>query len=55
MKRSGSSVEVVGVTGDVVGAAEEVGGAEDMAVSMTTLVESVRGADKTRRVFAEEG
>ena len=59
MKRSGSSSEsleeTVGVTVEVVGGAEEVGGAEDMAVSMTTLVESVRGADKTRRVFAEEG
>ena len=58
MKRSGSSSESSEETvGErvIVGGAEEVGGAEDMAVSMTTLVESVRGADKTRRVFAEEG
>ena len=55
MKRSGSSVEAVGVTGDVVGAAEEVGGAEDVAASMTTLVDSVRGAVKTGTESTEEG
>ena len=43
------------MTVEVVGGAEEVGGAEDVAVSVTTLVESVRGADKTGRVPAEEG
>ena len=55
MKRSGSSVEVVGVTGDVIGAAEEVGGAKDVAASMTTLVASIKGADETRTVSAKEG
>ena len=59
MKRSRSSeessVETVGVTGEVVGATEEVGGAEDVAASVTTLVASIKGADKTGTMFAEEG
>ena len=60
MKRSGSSsessVEVVGMTGDVaVGVAEEVGGVEDVAASVTTLVASVKGADETGMEFAKEG
>jgi len=60
MKRSGSSsessVEAVGMTGDVaVGVAEEVGGAEDVAASVTTLVASVKGADETGMEFAKEG
>ena len=59
MKQSESSFELskeaVAVTGDVVGAAEEVGGAVDVAASVMTLVASVKGADETGRVFAEEG
>jgi len=37
------------------GGAEEVGGAEDVAASVTILVASVKGADETGRVSAEEG
>ena len=59
MKRSGSlfesSEETVGVTGVVVRGAEDVGGAEDVAASVMTLVVSVKGADETRTVSAEEG
>ena len=60
MKRSGSSSEsleeTVGVTVEVViGAAEEVGGAEDVTASVTTLVASVNGADETGTVSAKEG
>ena len=59
MKWSGSasesSVETVGEMVVVVGGAEEVGGAEDVAASVTTLVASVKGADETGRVSAEEG
>ena len=59
MKRSGSasesSVETAGEMVVVVRGAEEVGGAEDVAASVTTLVASVKGADKTGRVSAEEG
>ena len=42
-------------TGVVVGGAEEVGGAEDVAASVTTLVASIKGADETGTVSAEEG
>jgi len=59
MKRSGSSSEsseeTVGVTGVVVGGAEEVGGAEDVTAFVTTLVDSVRCAVKTGTESAEEG
>ena len=59
MKRSGlaseSPEEMVGETVEVVGGAEEVGGAEDATASMTTLVESVRGAIEIGTVSAEEG
>ena len=59
MTRSGpsseSSEETVGETGVVVGGAEEVGGAEGATASVTTLVESVRGAVETKTVSAEEG
>ena len=56
MKRSvSSSEETVGVTGVVGGGAEELGGAEDATASVTTLVESVRGAVETGMVSAEEG
>ena len=56
MKRSvSSSEETVGVTGVVGGGAEELGGAEDATASMTTLVASVKGADETGMVSAEEG
>jgi len=59
MKRSRSSeessVETVGVTGEVVRAAEEVGGAEDVVASVTTLVASIKGADETGTVSAKEG
>ena len=59
MKQSGSSSELleemVGETGVIVGRAEEVGGAEDATASVTTLVASVKGADETGRVSAEEG
>ena len=47
--------EAVVVTGDVVGAAEEVGGAVVVAASVTTLVASVKGADETRTESAKEG
>jgi hypothetical protein len=50
-----SSVETVGVTGEVVRTAKEVGGAEDVAASVTTLVASIKGADETGTVSAEEG
>ena len=59
MKRSGSSSEsseeTVGMTGVVVGGAEEVGGAEDVTAFVTTLVDSVRGAVETGTESAEEG
>jgi len=59
MKRSGSSSEsseeTVGVTGVVVGGAEEVGGAEDVTAFVTTLVDSVRGAVEMGTESAEEG
>ena len=56
MKRSGSlSEETVGETVVVGGGAKEVGGAVDATASVTTLVESIRGADETGRVSAEEG
>ena len=56
MKRSvSSSEETVGVTGVVGGGAEELGGVEDATASMTTLVASVKGADETGTVSAEEG
>ena len=59
MKRSGSAFEspeeTVGETVEVVGGAEEEGGAEDKACSVTTLVASIKGADETGRVSAEEG
>ena len=44
-----------GRLGVVGGGAEELGGAEDATASMTTLVASVKGADETGRVSAEEG
>ena len=43
------------MTGVVVGGAEEVGGAEDVTAFVMTLVDSVRGADETGMVSAEEG
>ena len=59
MKRSGSSSEssdeTVGVMEVVGGGAEEVGGAEDVAASVTTLVASIKGADETGTVSAKEG
>ena len=58
MKQSGSSSEssdeTIGVMEVVGGGAEEVGGAEDVAASVTTLVASVKGADETGTVSAEE-
>ena len=59
MKQSGSvsesPEETVGETVEVVGGAEEEGGVEDEARSVTTLVASVKGADETGRVSTEEG
>ena len=52
---SESLEETVGETGVVGGGAEEVGRAEDATASVTTLVASVKGADETGTVSAEEG